>query len=73
MTNYNVTDHSHQPALVVNHLKLETPYSRVFARIQTFTGTTHVFHTVYFHEHFSENGEPYYPVQNKRNIDLFSK
>ena len=71
MAQYNVTVHSHQPGLVVNYPKLETPYSRV-VEYRHLPGQKSS-HTVYFQEYFSDNGEPYYPVRNKRNNDLFSK
>jgi UDP-galactopyranose mutase len=68
----NVTVHSHQPILVVNHPKLDTPYSRV-VEYKHFPGQQKSSDTVYFQEHFSDQGEPYYPVRNKRNNDLCSK
>ena len=70
MTKYNVTAHSHQPILVVNHPKLETPYSRV-VEYRHLPGQQTSSHTVYFQ--ILDQGEPYYPVRNKRNNDLFSK
>jgi UDP-galactopyranose mutase len=68
VTKYNVTAHFHQPVSVVNHPKLETPYSRI-VEYRHLPGQQTSSHTVYF----QDNGEPYYPVRNKRINDLFSK
>lgn len=73
MVKYNVT--FLQPAFVVNHPKAETPYSRTveYKHLPGQQANVSSPHTVYFQEYFQQEGEPYYPVPNRHNKDLFAK
>jgi UDP-galactopyranose mutase len=70
---YNVTNNFYQPAFVVNHPKEETPYTRI-VEYKHLPGQADVSpHTVFFLEHSKDGGEPYYPVPNQRNKELYAK
>ncbi|KAL7578968.1 hypothetical protein ACA910_019015 [Epithemia clementina (nom. ined.)] len=61
-----------QRAFVVNHPYKEANFTRI-VEYKHLPNQPASKHTVYFIEHSSDTGEPYYPVPNKRNKDLFAK
>ncbi|KAL7573648.1 hypothetical protein ACA910_008776 [Epithemia clementina (nom. ined.)] len=61
-----------QPAFVVNHPYPEAKFTRI-VEYKHLPNQPPSNHTVYFIEYSSETGEPYYPVPNKRNKDLYAK
>jgi len=60
-----------QPISVVNCPSNENDFPRI-VEYKHFLNQTSP-HTVYFIERSKDGGEPYYPVPNKRNKDLFAK
>ncbi|KAL7553756.1 hypothetical protein ACHAWF_017073 [Thalassiosira exigua] len=67
----------YQPASVVNHPQTKDPdgkvvdYTRIVEYKHMLNQTSDS--TVYFVERSTDDGEPYYPVPNKKNKDLFQK
>jgi len=60
-----------QPISVVNHPSPETNFTRI-VEYKHFLNQKSP-HTIYFIETSKSGGEPYYPVPNKRNKDLYKK
>ena len=60
-----------QPISVVNHPGLKDDFTRI-VEYKHFLNQTSP-HTVYFIERSKDDGEPYYPVPNKKNKDLYKK
>ncbi|CAB9508952.1 UDP-galactopyranose mutase [Seminavis robusta] len=61
-----------QQAFVVNHPQDNDDYTRI-VEYKHLYNQSHLPHTVYFIERSKDGGEPYYPVPNKRNKDLFKQ
>jgi UDP-galactopyranose mutase len=61
-----------QPAFVVNHPQDNDDYTRI-VEYKHLYNQSHLPHTVYFIERSSDYGEPYYPVPNERNKDLYEQ
>jgi UDP-galactopyranose mutase len=59
------------PASVVNYPSLRFPYTRIIEYKQMLGQQSP--HSVIVREYPSEVGEPYYPVPNKRNKDLYAR
>ncbi len=66
---YN-TEHF-QPNSVVNHPGMEDDYTRIVEYKHLLKQKSP--HTVYFIERSKDGGDPYYPVPNKKNKDLYKK
>ena len=66
------TEGTFQPAFVVNHPSLEENFTRI-VEYKHLPGQAESSSTVIFIERSKDGGEPYYPVPNKRNKDLFAK
>ena len=66
-----VLDHAGtiQPASVVNYPSADYPYTRI-VEYKHFLHQRSP-HTVLFEEYPADDGEPYYPVPSKRNVDLY--
>lgn len=66
----------YQPASVVNYPNLDTPYTRI-VEYKHFTNQPvsgcNILGTIIVKETTTDEGEPYYPVPNKRNQELYSK
>jgi UDP-galactopyranose mutase len=62
----------YQPAFVVNHPQDNNDFTRI-VEYKHLYNQSHLPHTVYFIERSTDEGEPYYPVPNKRNKDLYKK
>lgn len=60
-----------QPKSVVNHPSSSVDYTRI-VEYKHFLNQTSP-HTVYFIERSTDVGEPYYPVPNQENKDLYAK
>lgn len=60
-----------QPNSVVNHPSSEDDFTRIVEYKHFLKQRSP--HTVYYVERSKDGGEPYYPVPNKRNKDLFAK
>ena len=60
-----------QPLSVVNHPGNQDDYTRIVEYKHLLNQTSP--HTVYFIERSKDGGDPYYPVPNKKNKDLFKK
>jgi UDP-galactopyranose mutase len=61
----------YQPNSVINYPGSNTPYTRTVEY-------KHFLHqqsnkTILFHEKTTDNGEPYYPIMNQKNKDLYEK
>jgi UDP-galactopyranose mutase len=69
----NVAFHTEyvQPLSVVNHPSLDTDFTRIVEYKHLLNQTSP--HTVYFIERSTDDGEPYYPVPNNKNQELFEK
>jgi UDP-galactopyranose mutase len=74
------TGHLYQPTTQVNYPTADTNYTRTVEYVQLpnqtpvyNTSSSNVFTMVVFHETSSDKGEPYYPVPNRRNLDLYAK
>lgn len=61
----------YQPMGVVNHPALEDNFTRI-VEYKHFLNQSSP-HTILFLEHSKDSGEPYYPVPNPENKDLFAK
>jgi UDP-galactopyranose mutase len=61
-----------QPAFVVNHPYTEADFTRI-VEYKHLPDQPPSPHTVIFVERSSDVGEPYYPIPNQRNKDLFKK
>jgi len=61
-----------QPLSVVNHPAAEDNYTRI-VEYKHYLNQSHKPHTVFFYEHSKDGGDPYYPVPNKKNKELFEK
>lgn len=60
-----------QPMSVVNHPGMDDNYTRIVEYKHLLHQSSP--HTVYFIERSKDGGEPYYPVPNKENKDLYKK
>ena len=60
-----------QPAFVVNHPSTEDDYTRIVEYKHLLNQTSP--HTVIFIERSKDGGEPYYPVPNDKNKELYRK
>jgi len=60
-----------QPASVVNHPQPSHDYTRIVEYKHILNQTSP--HTIYFIERSKDGGEPYYPVPNVKNQDLYKK
>eukprot|EP00529_Nitzschia_sp_RCC80_P000963 CAMPEP_0113467198 /NCGR_PEP_ID=MMETSP0014_2-20120614/14687_1 /TAXON_ID=2857 /ORGANISM="Nitzschia sp." /LENGTH=545 /DNA_ID=CAMNT_0000359491 /DNA_START=347 /DNA_END=1985 /DNA_ORIENTATION=+ /assembly_acc=CAM_ASM_000159 len=60
-----------QPAFVVNHPSTEDDYTRIVEYKHLLNQTSP--HTVIFIERSKDSGEPYYPVPNDENKELYRK
>jgi len=60
-----------QPLSVVNHPGLDDDFTRIVEYKHLLNQVSP--HTVYFIERSKDDGEPYYPVPNKENKDLYKK
>lgn len=60
-----------QPNSVVNHPGLDDDYTRIVEYKHLLNQQSP--HTVYFIERSKDGGEPYYPVPDKKNKELFKK
>ena len=61
-----------QPGFVVNHPSLEENFTRI-VEYKHLPGQEKSDFTVIFIERSKDSGEPYYPVPNERNKDLYAK
>lgn len=61
----------YQPMGVVNHPALSDNFTRIVEYKHFLNQTSD--HTILFLEHSKDSGEPYYPVPNPENKDLFAK
>jgi len=61
----------YQPYSVVNYPSNDTPYTRCVEYKHFLNQKSE--HTVYVKETTTDNGEPYYPVLNDRNKELYAK
>ena len=66
------TTGTYQPAFVVNHPSLEENFTRI-VEYKHLPGQEKSSSTVIFIERSKDGGEPYYPVPNKRNKELYAK
>ena len=62
---------SYQPYSVVNYPSADTPYTRCVEYKHFLNQKSD--HTVYVKETTTDTGEPYYPVLNERNKELYKK
>lgn len=66
----------YQPVSVVNYPELNIPYTRI-VEYKHFSNQSHsgsdILSTVIVKETTTDVGEPYYPVPNKRNLELYAK
>jgi len=66
----------YQPNSVVNYPGLDTPYTRI-VEYKHFTNQpipgSNTFGTIIVKETTTDTGEPYYPVPNKKNLELYTK
>lgn len=60
-----------QPASVVNHPQADDNFTRIVEYKHILNQTSP--HTIYFIERSKDGGDPYYPVPNKENQDLYKK
>lgn len=60
-----------QPAFVVNHPSIEDNYTRIVEYKHLLNQSSQ--HTVVFIERSTDSGEPYYPVPNLENKELYKK
>lgn len=60
-----------QPKGVVNHPNATTNFTRIVEYKHFLNQTSN--HTILFYEYSNDGGEPYYPVPNPENEDLFKK
>lgn len=60
-----------QPASVVNHPSPDNDFTRIVEYKHILNQTSP--HTIYFIERSKDGGEPYYPVPNTKNQDLYKK
>ena len=60
-----------QPASVVNHPQADDDYTRIVEYKHILNQSSP--HTIYFIERSKDGGDPYYPVPNKKNQDLYKK
>jgi UDP-galactopyranose mutase len=68
----NIQGGVYQPAFVVNHPAEDVDFTRI-VEYKHLPDQPESNHTVIFVERSSAEGEPYYPVPNQRNKDLFKK
>jgi len=61
----------YQPASVVNHPQADEPFTRIVEYKHLLNQTSK--DTVLFIETSNDEGDPYYPVPNKKNKDLYKK
>lgn len=67
---YQDTDY-YQPTAHVNYPSLKYNFTRAIEYKHILNQSSQ--HTVVFFEYSSDRGEPYYPVPNRRNLDLYAK
>ena len=65
--------HLFQQAFVVNRPQAEDGDFTRIVEYKHLYNQTHLPHTVYFIERSTDDGEPYYPVPNQRNKDLYAQ
>ena len=61
----------YQPNSVVNYPDQNVPYSRIVEYKHFLNQKSN--HTIIVSETTNDNGDPYYPVPNKKNLELFQK
>jgi UDP-galactopyranose mutase len=61
----------YQPSSVVNYPESVVPYTRIVEYKHFLNQTSE--HTIIVKEYTTDIGEPYYPIPNKRNMDLYEK
>ena len=61
----------YQPSSVVNYPECEVPYTRIVEYKHFLNQQSN--DTIIVKEYTSDVGEPYYPIPNKRNMDLYEK
>ncbi len=62
-----------QPNSVVNHPSTDNDFTRIVEYKHLPNQSSSSPHTVYFIERSKDGGEPYYPVPNQKNKDLYKK
>jgi len=61
----------YQPKSVVNYPETNVPFTRIVEYKHFYNQKSD--HTVIVKEHTTDEGEPYYPVPNKRNLELYEQ
>ena len=64
----------YQPSFVINTPSSDVPTTRIIEyKHLPYTNNTTTPHTIIIKEYPSDVGEPYYPVPNQKNLDLYNK
>ncbi len=63
--------HFYQPNSVVNYPSIDIPFTRIVEYKHFLNQQSN--DTIIVSEKTNDNGEPYYPVPNKKNLDLYEK
>ena len=70
---HEYVENTYQPYAVVNYPSKDIPYTRSVEYKHFPNQSIDITNSIVVHEKTTDIGEPYYPVPNKRNMDLFEK